>query len=163
TVRLWDLESGKELHRFEGHKDVVSQVLWLPDACHALSCSWDTTVRLGRPPALPPAHETGWTEKAAPAGHCVGPAGAPAAPPARDADRRRLAATPRPVSAPAARLDDAGRGGFVRRRRSDPGSPARGLPRGRRVRAARSGGLPVLAANHPQPPRPQLFPRRPAP
>ncbi len=53
SIRLWDLESGKELHRFDGHKGVVSQVIWLPDGKHALSSSWDTTVRLWRLPELP--------------------------------------------------------------------------------------------------------------
>ncbi|MBV9375428.1 MAG: hypothetical protein JO320_10290 [Alphaproteobacteria bacterium] len=46
TVRLWDLESGAELRRFEGHGDWVTSLAVLADGRRALSGSSDRTVRL---------------------------------------------------------------------------------------------------------------------
>src|SRR5205823_2638246 len=46
TVRLWDLEGGRELLRFDGHKDKIWAVAYSPDERHALSGSMDNTVRL---------------------------------------------------------------------------------------------------------------------
>jgi len=37
TLRLWDVESGKELKRFEGHKSLVNSVAFSPDGRFALS------------------------------------------------------------------------------------------------------------------------------
>jgi len=53
-MRLWDLETGKELQRFAGHKDVVRNVAFLPDVRHVLSVSYDGTAKIwdaesGRP------------------------------------------------------------------------------------------------------------------
>jgi RNA polymerase sigma factor (sigma-70 family) len=47
TVRLWDVETGKELRRLQGHTDRVDCVTFVPgDDRRALSCAWDGTVRL---------------------------------------------------------------------------------------------------------------------
>ena len=46
TLRLWDLETGAELRRFEGHEGRVSSVTLLPDGRRALSGSDDETLRL---------------------------------------------------------------------------------------------------------------------
>ena len=39
TLRLWDLETGAELRRFEGHEDGVTSVTVLADGRRALSGS----------------------------------------------------------------------------------------------------------------------------
>ena len=44
-IYLWDLESGKELRRFEGHSWVVSSVAFSPDGHRAVSASVDRTLR----------------------------------------------------------------------------------------------------------------------
>jgi WD40 repeat protein len=46
TVRLWDVKSGKELRRFEGHKGLVFRVALSPDGRRAVSGSFDGTVRV---------------------------------------------------------------------------------------------------------------------
>jgi WD40 repeat protein len=46
TVRLWDVMSGKEIHRFEGHTASVTSVALSIDGRQALSGSLDQTVRL---------------------------------------------------------------------------------------------------------------------
>jgi WD40 repeat protein len=46
TVRLWDLETGKELRVFRGHTNAVFAVAFSPDGQQALSGSFDTTLRL---------------------------------------------------------------------------------------------------------------------
>ncbi len=45
SVRLWDLESGRELWRFDGHTDCVECVCFLPDGQTVLSGSADKTLR----------------------------------------------------------------------------------------------------------------------
>ena len=51
TVRLWDVATAKELHRFEGHTGWVERVAYAPDGRHALAASFDRTLRLWRLPA----------------------------------------------------------------------------------------------------------------
>jgi serine/threonine protein kinase len=46
TVRLWDVESGREIHRFEGHTDLITGVCFTPDGLHILSWSDDKTLRV---------------------------------------------------------------------------------------------------------------------
>lgn len=46
TVRLWDVESGSELQRFEGHTANVNCVTASPDGRYALSGSADKTIRV---------------------------------------------------------------------------------------------------------------------
>lgn len=47
-IRLWDVKTGKLLHRFEGHDQQVNCVRFSPDGKYALSASKDTTIRLWR-------------------------------------------------------------------------------------------------------------------
>src|SRR5262249_55171264 len=56
SVRLLDVETGKELHRFDGHTAAVTSAVFLPDGRFALTSSHDNTMRLWRlpdPPAQP--------------------------------------------------------------------------------------------------------------
>ncbi|HVS34075.1 MAG TPA: sigma-70 family RNA polymerase sigma factor [Gemmataceae bacterium] len=46
TVRVWDVETGKELHCLQGHTDRSDCAVFSPDGKRILSCSWDGTVRL---------------------------------------------------------------------------------------------------------------------
>jgi hypothetical protein len=46
TVRLWDLETGQELKRFEGHEDNVNCAVYSPAGNLALSASGDKTLRI---------------------------------------------------------------------------------------------------------------------
>jgi WD40 repeat protein len=46
TLRLWDLEKGKELRSFTGHASKVTCVTFSPDGRQALSGSHDRTLRL---------------------------------------------------------------------------------------------------------------------
>jgi WD40 repeat protein len=45
-LRLWDLETGVELRRFEGHEDIITSMTVLTDGRRALSGSEDRTLRL---------------------------------------------------------------------------------------------------------------------
>jgi len=59
-VRLWDVNSGRELHQFKGHRVVsrgsigeradVRAVLFTPDGTHALSAGHDRTIRVWKLP-----------------------------------------------------------------------------------------------------------------
>jgi WD40 repeat protein len=46
TLMLWDVDSGRELRRCEGHTKGVTSVVFAPDGRRALSSSYDHTVRL---------------------------------------------------------------------------------------------------------------------
>jgi WD40 repeat protein len=55
TLRLWDLGTGRQLHRFDGHEGVVCCVAVSPNGPYALSGSSVHTVRLWRLPGHAPA------------------------------------------------------------------------------------------------------------
>jgi WD40 repeat protein len=46
TIRLWDVENGKEVRRFEGHTEWVIGLAFSPDGRQAVSCALDRSVRL---------------------------------------------------------------------------------------------------------------------
>ncbi len=45
-LRLWDIETAKEVRRFEGHTEWVSGVAFSPDGRQAVSCADDRSLRL---------------------------------------------------------------------------------------------------------------------
>ncbi len=45
SIRICDVATGKELHRLEGHKDIVFAVAFSPDGGHLLSCSGGSFVK----------------------------------------------------------------------------------------------------------------------
>jgi len=46
TIRLWDVETGKELQRLEGHREAAYGLAFGPDGMRGLSGGQDKTVRL---------------------------------------------------------------------------------------------------------------------
>jgi WD40 repeat protein len=46
TIKLWDIESGKEIRNFEGHSSIVASVAISPDGKYIVSGSHDKTVKL---------------------------------------------------------------------------------------------------------------------
>jgi WD40 repeat protein len=46
TVRLWDVQSGQQLHILQGHQATVQQARFSPDGQWIASASWDQTVRI---------------------------------------------------------------------------------------------------------------------
>jgi WD40 repeat protein len=57
TMRLWDVDTGKELYCFKGHGSTVYDVAFFPDDHYALSGSQDKTMRLWRLPEPPEAKD----------------------------------------------------------------------------------------------------------
>lgn len=45
TVRVWDAETGEQLHILAGHQNTVDSVKFLPDSQQLLSSSWDGAIR----------------------------------------------------------------------------------------------------------------------
>jgi WD40 repeat protein len=45
-LKLWDLDSGRQLRTLEGHSDSVTAVAVTPDGSRALSASRDNTLKL---------------------------------------------------------------------------------------------------------------------
>ena len=46
TLKVWDLDSGRELRTLEGHSDSVNGVAVTPDGKRAVSASWDNTLKV---------------------------------------------------------------------------------------------------------------------
>ena len=46
TLKLWDINTGKEIRTFRGHSSYVRSVAFSPDGRYALSGSWDETLKL---------------------------------------------------------------------------------------------------------------------
>ncbi|HKB41467.1 MAG TPA: WD40 repeat domain-containing protein [Gemmataceae bacterium] len=53
TVRLWDVETGAELHNYEGHSGPILGVSFAPDGLSVFSASGDNTVHSWRAPPAP--------------------------------------------------------------------------------------------------------------
>jgi WD40 repeat protein len=50
TARLWDAESGTELHCYSGHSGEALGLACTPDGRYVLSASYDKSVRIWRLP-----------------------------------------------------------------------------------------------------------------
>jgi WD40 repeat protein len=50
TIHLWDIETAKELHCFEGHTDGICCLAYSPDGHFLASVGYDNTVRVWRVP-----------------------------------------------------------------------------------------------------------------
>jgi WD40 repeat protein len=46
AIRKWDLETGAEVLRFEGHSDSISGLAITPDGRFAISSGWDKSIRM---------------------------------------------------------------------------------------------------------------------
>jgi WD40 repeat protein len=46
TARVWDIESGKEVQRLEGHGHWLTCVAFLPDGRRAVTASYDRLLKL---------------------------------------------------------------------------------------------------------------------
>jgi WD40 repeat protein len=52
VVRLWDVETGKEIAKLEGHKKDVTKVAFSPDGKTLVSLSWDLTALVWKAPPM---------------------------------------------------------------------------------------------------------------
>ncbi len=46
TIKVWNLENGKEILRLKGHSNGVSSITFSPDGTQLVSGSWDSTIRI---------------------------------------------------------------------------------------------------------------------
>ncbi|ETO28818.1 WD-40 repeat-containing protein [Reticulomyxa filosa] len=46
TIRIWNFESGKQIHCMKGHSDIVNEIQYSPDGTILASCSNDKTIRI---------------------------------------------------------------------------------------------------------------------
>jgi len=46
VVKIWDAETGKDLHTLKGHRGFVWRVAFSPDGRYLASGSWDSTVKV---------------------------------------------------------------------------------------------------------------------
>jgi WD40 repeat protein len=46
TIKIWDAESGRELHTLKGHTNVVAFVAYSPDGHRIASGSVDNTIKI---------------------------------------------------------------------------------------------------------------------
>ena len=155
TPELWELGTGKVVGRLVGHQATAYGAAFSPDGkvCGDHERGQDDSVVA--PARSARGQGRSLTNGRAAHGNFRQPAGAPR----RQADRRRLAAAARPVPAAAADVARPLRRPRRRRRRFDAGSAAGGVPRGRRVCAARRRGVPGVAAHHPRSPGARLLSR----
>jgi WD40 repeat protein len=58
TVRLWDVESSKQIGVFSGHEDRVNSAAFSPDGRRVVTASSDKTAR-SREPGVPGAADAG--------------------------------------------------------------------------------------------------------
>jgi WD40 repeat protein len=56
VIRLWEVETSREIIRLEGHLTSPTSAVFTPDGKHALSTAYDFTVRLWRLEGPPPPH-----------------------------------------------------------------------------------------------------------
>ncbi|XP_053326631.1 coronin-7 [Spea bombifrons] len=49
TVRVWDLQTGKEVLKLQGHEDQIFSLAWSPDGRFLATCSKDQRVRIYEP------------------------------------------------------------------------------------------------------------------
>ncbi|TFL01175.1 WD40-repeat-containing domain protein, partial [Pterulicium gracile] len=46
SVRIWDVSTGEEKHKLDGHASTVTSVAFSPDGTRVVSCSYDKSVRI---------------------------------------------------------------------------------------------------------------------
>jgi len=48
-LNIWDVGRGQLLRRFQGHEELIEDVVWSPDSQYIASVSWDTTAKVWDP------------------------------------------------------------------------------------------------------------------